>query len=385
VVVLVVAADAVGKTAKARPSPPQTVKSADGGLTVAVPRGALRKPAKVRIRVLTPGQYPPELKGATFKPGSKLYSLEPSGLRFLKPVTLTRRIDAKLQGFDLTSAVPGVVLTTRGARGAWEILKGQTVTPVGQTLVLTAKTSHFSTVVAFDGGARLSLDPPSVEKVVGETFAVGLKLDVDNLHRSNPIDVDEDEGHVWSSAGSITGPSGRLYGSVHPNTYTCARVGTGRYRLLVTLEESNLAVSIATLRARGYTQDFHLTGTATCSAAPPTTLELALACVAVTHSPFGPFPSFMNWLFQFTRSTLPPNPRAELTATGVNNGQAVSAAIDPATGKADVKAGISSFGPKQIQRLTVNGRDVTQQLVAKVGAAPTVTSSQGVVAGRCPP
>jgi hypothetical protein len=105
----------------------------------------------------------------------------------------------------------------------------------------------------------------------------------------------------------------------------------------------------------------------------------------VNHSPFGPFPSFTNWLLQFTRAGLPANPRAELTAAGVNNRQPVSAPIDPATGKADIKAGISSFGPKQVQKLTVNGQDVTQQLVAKVGAAPTVTAAQGTIAGQCPP
>jgi hypothetical protein len=133
-----------------------------------------------------------------------------------------------------------------------------------------------------------------------------------------------------------------------------------------------------------YTEDFYLFGRTTCSAPAPTAAELALACVLVSHSPFLSFPSFTTWLLQFVKSTLPPNARAELTAAGVNNGQPVSAAIDPATGKADIKAGISSFGPKQVQKLTVNGRDLTQQLVAKVGAAPTVTANHGVIAGQCP-
>ncbi len=110
-----------------------------------------------------------------------------------------------------------------------------------------------------------------------------------------------------------------------------------------------------------------------------------LACVLVAHSPFGPFPSFTRWLLQFVKNTLPPNARAELTATGVNNGKPVPAAVNAATGKAELKGGISSFGAKAIQKLTVNGQEVTPQLVAKLGTSePKVTSSEGKIAGTCP-
>ena len=110
-VLLLGAADAAGDTAVV--SPRQIVKSKDGGLIVSVPRGALKKATKVRIRVLKRSQYPPELRNATFRPGSKLYALEPAGLRFLKPVTITRRIDTKVSGFDPKDGLPVIVLTTR--------------------------------------------------------------------------------------------------------------------------------------------------------------------------------------------------------------------------------------------------------------------------------
>jgi hypothetical protein len=80
-----------------------------------------------------PAQYPSELKGATFKPGSRLYALEPAGTRFAKPVTVTRRLNAKLQGFDLGKAVPGIVLATRSPNGRWELLGSQQARPAGNT------------------------------------------------------------------------------------------------------------------------------------------------------------------------------------------------------------------------------------------------------------
>jgi len=374
------AAEAVGETVVI--SPPQTVKTKDGGLTVSVPRGALRKPAKIRIRVLTPSQYPPELKGATFRPGSKLYALEPAGQRFLKPVTITRKIDTKVSGFDLDEGVPGIVLVTRGAGGKWEILKGQRVSVPGETLVITGTTRHFSTVVAFDGGARLTLIPKRVDTVVGATWEAIVKAEIDNRRRRDPVDVAEVH---WSAAPvvSLVSPADRTQS--RDATFVCTTPGEGRYRARVVLEEDNLAVLLGSVFTGSYKETFILEGRATCKAPPPTQLELAFACVVVAHSAFASFPSFTRWLLQFLKSTLPPNAGAELIATGVNNGQQVSAPVDAATGKVELQGGISSFGSKAIQKLTVNGQDVTQQLVAKVGAAPTVTASEGVVGGTCPP
>jgi hypothetical protein len=173
-------------------------------------------------------------------------------------------------------------------------------------------------------------------------------------------------------------------------TFICTKPGKGGYEAEIVLEEESLAVRVAAgkfleMKDPVYTDEWYLFGRATCKAPPPTRLELALACVVVAHSPLGSFPSFTRWLLQFATSTLPPNARAELTATGVNNGQPVSAPVNAATGKVELKGGISSFGEKAVQKLTVNGQNVTQQLVAKLGtSAPKVTSSEGTIAGTCP-
>ena len=362
-------------------SPPQIVKSKDSGLVLSVPRGALRKPVKVRIRVLARAQYPPELRNAIFRPGSKLYSLEPSGQRFLKPVTITRRIDAKLQGFELDKAVPGVVLATRTAAGKWEWLGAQSARAAGNTLLVSATTRHFSTLAAFDSAARVTIAPDTVEKFVGESWDTTVKVDVDNRIRRDPINVTSVE---WTADGIVVrrGASRGLNGA----TFTCIKeADDGNYGAKVVFEEDNLAVNIGSLFTTEVKESAYFQGRARCLKAPPTPVQLATACVVVAHTPLGSFPSFTRWLLQFARANLPANARASLTVSGVNNGQAMSQPVNATTGKVELVGGISSFGAKQVQQLAVSGQNVTQQLVSKIGAAPTVTSSQGVIAGQCPP
>ena len=106
------------------------------------------------------------------------------------------------------------------------------------------------------------------------------------------------------------------------------------------------------------------------------------ACVAVVHTPLGGFPSYLRWLLEFAAG-VPQGARAELTVGGMNNGQPAFAPIT-STYRAELTSGISSFGPKPVQKLAVAGSDVTSQLVAKVGAAPVVTNEQRVIAGTCP-
>ena len=367
-------------------SPAQTVTSKDGGLTVSVPPGALARPTRVRVRTLTRAQFPPELRNATVRPGSKLYELEPSGLRFLKPVTITRRIDTGVSGFK-KDAVQGVVLASRDRSGKWELLSRLTARLNGRTLVVSGTTRHFSTLLSLDEGFSLSLDPVATEAAVGETWLARVVSAIDNRRRSDPLHVDSDET-MWSASGAVAIGTSVSY---LRQVFTCKRVGTGTYTAQVTVAESSLAVFLGGLGGR-YEEKFPLVGRARCKARttppqpppPAPTLGLTAACVSVTHTPFGSFPSFLRWLLGFERAALPANARAELTVAGMNGGQPISAAIDRVTGRAELQGGISSFGPKQIQRLAVAGSDLTQQLVAKTAAAPVVTSTQGVIVGTCP-
>jgi hypothetical protein len=369
------AGDAAGE--RTAVSPAQTVKSADGGLTVSVPRGALAKPARVRIRVLKRAQYPPEVRNARFRPGTKVYALEPGGTRFLKPVTVTRRLDTKLAGFE-QGAVPGVTLATRDAKGTWELLKSMKARLTGRTLVVSGTTRHFSSLLALDEGFSLSITPKAVDAEVGDTWEARVVDVIDNSRRSDTISVDSDETR-WGSTGVVGRGENITY---LRQQFTCKAVGTGTYSALVTIAESSLAVFLGGLGNR-YEEKMTVTGNARCRAKAPTTrLELVTACVAVVHSPFaGGFPSYLRWLLQFAGA--PPNARAELTVGGMNNQQPVVGTIG-SNGRVELRGGISSYGPKQVQRIGVAGVDVTSQLVAQTGAAPVVTSEEKVIAGTCP-
>ena len=105
----------------------------------------------------------------------------------------------------------------------------------------------------------------------------------------------------------------------------------------------------------------------------------------MTHTPFGSFPSFLRWLLGFDarraageRARRADGRRDERRPAGLGADRRGS------TGTVELQGGISSFGPKQVQRLAVAGRDLTQQLVAKTAAAPVVTAAQGVIVGTCP-
>jgi hypothetical protein len=368
------AGDAAGE--RAAVSPAQTAKSTDGGLTVSVPRGALAKRVRVRVRTLARAQYPPEIRNATFRPGTKVYALEPSGTRFLKPVTITRRVDTKVAGFK-AGTLPGVVLATRDAKRQWELLKALRAKLDGRVLVVSGTTRHFSSLLALDQGFHLSLTPKSVDAEVGDEWQAEVESAIDNRRRANPIRLDDTD---WTATGAVRkGPA--IIDEIQ--TFVCARPGTGTYVVDAEIVESNLAVAIASGFREQYSENFRLVGTARCRAKTPgQKLELVAGCVAVVHAAFaGGFPSYLRWLLQFGGA--PANARAELTVAGMNNGQPVAGTIG-ANGRVELRGGISSYGAKQVQRIEVAGGDLTSQLVAKTAAAPVVTGEEKVIAGTCP-
>ena len=268
-------------------SPAQTVTSKDGGLTVSVPRGALSRSIPIRVRTLMKSQYPPELRNATVRPGSKLDELEPSGLRFLKPVTITRRIDTRVAGFK-KDTVQGVVLASRDRSGKWELLKSLNARLNGNTLV--RQPGRHGTSRRCSRSTRASAChslPVAVDASVGDKWVARVVSAIDNRRRRDAISVDSDETQ-WNASG-VVGLGANV--SYTRQEFVCNRVGTGTYIAMVTVAESSLAVFLGSLGGR-YEETFPLVGRARCRAkAPTTTLELAAACVAVTHTPFGQFPS----------------------------------------------------------------------------------------------
>jgi hypothetical protein len=348
--------------------PAKTVRSADGQLTVAIPRGALARPTAIRVRSLPQAQWPAELGRAQVRAGARVYSLEPAGLRFSKPVTITRRV----LNVDVSNGVPGVVLTSRDARGRWAPLTSPETRVRGTTLSVSATTRHFSVLVTINTGGVVDLSPDHVTDVVdGEGWTARLAVrnaalaDADWLQRG-AVDFDDDGPPSSSPAVEF---------------FFCDEVGPGGFGAEVTLVADVTAAvrplfgGIALLRL-----DVWVEGTATCTGID-VTLQLLTACVLVTHDPFGAFPSFLTYVMAFAVLGLPPNAVLELLVRGVNNDQAFMSPI-AANGRVEARAGIGSFGSKELVRANVNGRDVTAQVQAKLGT-PVVGSNEGRIAGTC--
>ena len=361
-------------------SPPTTVRSPDGGLTVSIPRGALPAGKRVRITVLPPSRYPVELRGATFRSGTRLYELQPAGLRLLKPVRITRTFDASVSGFSPGDGLPGVVLTTRSGTGAWNALSAHVVRRQGSRLIVQADARHFSTLVSFDDQIRLVVTPDTQSVPVGGTLSV--RFAVTAASGLTDAVLAETE---WTPPAFTEFAAEKRDDLVSTETMTCRVPGKQRITAEVVVIDRALSISLLQGSFGGVVRwKFHPSFEVECRAVatPPT---LTAACVITVHKPLSVFPSYLRWLFAFAPGTLPPSARVEVTATGVNGGQPFSAAIDAVSGRAEAVGGISSFGAKQVQRIGVAGIEVTQQVVGKLGtSAPTVTAAQTVIAGTCP-
>jgi hypothetical protein len=74
-------------------------------------------------------------------------------------------------------------------------------------------------------------------------------------------------------------------------------------------------------------------------------------------------------------------PDGHAAGTGINDDQPVTGPVDATTGRADLKAGIRSFGTYSVAAVTVNGVAVD---VSSIFGTLTVTATPGTIAGTCP-
>ncbi|MDQ2984475.1 MAG: hypothetical protein M3R70_11245 [Actinomycetota bacterium] len=195
--------------------PGRTVRSPDGLLTVKIPRGALRKNVRITARVLPRTKWPKEVRRAKAPKGTKFYALEPDGLRFAKPVTITRRFPRGA----VSGRLPGIWFASRDGRGRWSLLAGHSVRLQGRTVIASGTTRHFSDVVPLDGGARVSMNPDRYEKDEGESWLVGIK--VENARVVNYYES--------TASGAVVANGGR--------SFACTRAGTGALRVVVTVRD----------------------------------------------------------------------------------------------------------------------------------------------------
>jgi hypothetical protein len=148
VVMAVVTASCAGSAAPTTTAPttflPEfTVTSDDGAVTLEVPAGALAEDPGITIRRL---DGPPPGLGSIDSPAA--YALEPDGVTFFEPVTVTVRIPIQSLGDLPPGVVPVVTLVTASAADGWELLEAQRVLRDEEVLIVAAMMNHTSTLVA---------------------------------------------------------------------------------------------------------------------------------------------------------------------------------------------------------------------------------------------
>ena len=133
------------------------VTSEDGDLTVTVPFEAMGADPGITIRLLAPEEFPPELAGAADDPDVHIYNLEPEGLVFDAPVTVTRRLDAARFEDLAPNEVPVVVILTRNPDGAYELYSDLAVRRNGADVFVSGTTTHFSPAIVIRESPTLSV------------------------------------------------------------------------------------------------------------------------------------------------------------------------------------------------------------------------------------
>ncbi len=246
---LALIAGIVGATsiaAESAVSPPQTIKSPDGQLTLTVPKGALAKPAKIRIRVVKRNPTPAGPGTARLARGARVYSLEPDGLRFKKPIIVTRRIPLRSIGYSVAKGVPVPVVATRDSKGRWEPLKA-TVATRGASLEIAARMRHFSEL-AFGARASLatSIEPRLVSRSVGDTFSATLRV---STGAGNDVVVSGVHPEVLSRALKVAPgnrPVARLpNGLTAEGQFRCVKEGDGLYGFELKVVDLSIATLVA--------------------------------------------------------------------------------------------------------------------------------------------
>lgn len=337
-------------------SPPQVVRSGDRLVTLTIPRGALTKAVPIRIKTLKRSALEGKLRAAA-APGP-VYELLPSGLRFAKPITITRRV----RGFAPSEGIPVLVPAVRDARGKWSLLGRPSIRREGATVVVSGTTRHFSTAAAFDEGGRVSLEPATVRASVGESFRATARFvrDRDLSFARGWIGQGEDGGVVQFLSDE------RIDKRTDVADYLCASPGTGIFGVKVGIRNDGalgffLESFVGVVQRTEYVK---VAGTAVCEAETPLNFSLTWG------HPAGASSSYVCADITAASGAL-----LQLEATGPG-GYSVNGKLQLKKKKTPTAHGTFSFGIFQVGTYTVDitstagDKSVTKEKSIEVTGAP---------------
>ena len=291
------------------------IPAADGGglqlgvgnqasISIEIPPNALPEDTAISIRQLSRDELSEDI--GLLGPVGAVYRLEPEGLEFAAPVTVTVRLPAaEPREFDPAEGVRSVVVLLRGAGGVWDILRDSVVEVdlASGSMTVTGQTEHFSETVVVDGPVQVKFEPGKASRPMGGTWPVNIT--VTNLSSESLVTVNS---ITFSAGGAVSlpetkpAPVGDLKigasRSISPApTFKCQSVGSGSYSgltrwilpdgvpgLISVLATEGLSASAAFGDDTGML--FNVSGFATCTKPPPTAKTLLTGSTGSVQTAF---------------------------------------------------------------------------------------------------
>jgi len=215
-----------------------TITSDDGKLTLVIPPEAMDDDVPITITSVPLAELPEDLQ--VVQGAGDGYLLEPSGLEFSEPVTVSLELDRAELDDEPEDGIAAYALVSLTEDGERELLDGLvTEATLGEETVLASgELSHFSWITRTKGSLVVSLEEKPREQAVGATFTA--KGSVGNGDLSDTIKLEDPSGTFLafgtvSTSGNATffrsGLISRGEKAEGTGTFRCDAPGLGTYSL----------------------------------------------------------------------------------------------------------------------------------------------------------
>ena len=360
------------------------VTSSDGGLRVTVPPGATDRPDEISVEVLN--ELPKDL--GTSK--GTAYELTPDGLTFDEPITIERRIDAAVSGVDLSQGLPTIALLSK-SDGRWSALEDLGTRVEDGIIVASGTTTHFSTVIAVNSGITVQMTPSEETGPVGHEWEATSEITGEGETDTALIEVEATGTGIVKPLSAKKDDVQEF--SVGIGEFKCIRKGEGTFTLTLKVREDLSAAAGFLPGDPNLVIDVATTGTVSCDEEPDEDdggedgdggqATFQGGTIDVEHLEYNGYPSNTVFSMCFPRF----DGEVMLQVAGMNDGKPLTAPVED--GRAEVRGGLSSYGPLEIEMVELIGdqtTDVTKPVQDYFGDIE-VTSKEGVIAGSnadCP-
>lgn len=237
-------------------SPHETITSADGRVTLLIPKGALPANTPASAIAIRPLKTSDSSLAVNGQAPLVAYQMLPDGLQFTTPalirITLDKTTDTQI---PTLATISGQMITPLSPSRV-------EVDPKSGKKIVIAAIAHFSSVVAFAGYYSVTLtvsgDP---YKVIGDSFTANVKIDEishlpvapgDKFYGAPNTPGPNDHTYEWSLAGSWSASS-----AISPFTVILAPGNTKTGVKTLQNNQSFSCISMGTSQDLVYTADIH--------------------------------------------------------------------------------------------------------------------------------